>query len=595
MVWTLVDRSPSPNRVFARALDNNEVGFFYDAAFNGVADIVEHYLVRTTQDSLFELPNVARTWIALKRVFPLLGATTMEMEHKTIGASFTVTEADLGVTRPGEVELLSATSEVEMHEFVEGLISGPRKLSPDLLSRVYICSRGDDPGLYHAIFLAAHMIVDGIALFTLIRTFFDILTLPPTTHIPDLEARLTLCVGSENLNSHRRLSLPRRRWRRAIGWVIHHIRAPRIKVRQRQLQYTPSLSILQGGMTIPRKITTYTPYRLPEHKRLTITFTEEESARIIANCRKYGITFGTALPILGQLGSSRLLHRRYIRGSIGKEEWEWRRIQPCNSRGPLNCRPYLDKEWFANGGSEVVVLGITYYNFSLPFMPSVSDGWIVKNRHTLEDDSPPFHSLLSQGRFVLRSNIIRQKFKQIATDPLLLEIVNFRLGLTLPPRKKAGSVWVGIQGGGELDEPEKPVPSVLTDDVIFHNGGSSLGNVSVGLFALEIKVDDGLYQIDPLRPTHYPLDPLSPLSSQKYYPQSKTNENNLISEPTIRVIDSWRQLCTRPSELYFGSFTQNKKLSMFISWDGNTYESSVVDEWLREAKLATHHYLCQPL
>ena len=101
-------------------------------------------------------------------------------------------------------------------------------------------------------------------------------------------------------------------------------------------------------------------------------------------------------------------------------------------------------------------------------------------------------------------------------------------------------------------------------------------------------------KIDPLRPTEYPLHPYSPLSSQKYYPQPKADED-LSAEPTIRVIDSWERLCPRPTELYLGSFTQDKKLSIFVSWDGNTYEDPVVEEWLEEVKLATRHYLCQPL
>ena len=230
MVWTLVGDSPSPSRIFTRPLDNNEVGFFYDATFNGVADIVEHYIVQTTREPLFILSNVTRTWIALKRIFPLLGATTREADHETTGASFTVAEADLAAIRPGEVEILSTTSEAEVHEFVERLITGPRQLSPNLLSRVYIHSREDNPGLHHVVFHTAHQIIDGLSLIALARTFFDILSLPPTTHVPDLEARLALCVGSENLNPHRDLPHPRRQWRRAIGWAIHHIRDPKIQV-----------------------------------------------------------------------------------------------------------------------------------------------------------------------------------------------------------------------------------------------------------------------------------------------------------------------------------------------------------------------------
>ena len=231
MVWTVVGDSPSPNRVFTRPLDVNEIGFFYDGIFNGVADMAEHYVVRTTRDSLFGFSNVARTWIALKQIFPLLGATTKEVDYEAPSASFTVAEADLAVTRPGEIDLLTADSEAEVHEFVEILISGPRQLSSNLLSRIYIFSRGDNLGLYHVVIHVSHMVTDGISALALVRTFFDILSLPPTTRVPDLEARLALCVGSENLNPNRNLPLPRRRWRRAIGWVIHHIRDPKIQVK----------------------------------------------------------------------------------------------------------------------------------------------------------------------------------------------------------------------------------------------------------------------------------------------------------------------------------------------------------------------------
>ena len=479
MVWTLVDDSPPPNRIFTRLTDKNEVGFFYDGTFNGVADMVEHFMVQTMEDSLFESANVARTWIALKRIFPLLGATTKEIDYEATSASFTVAEADLGITRPGEIDLLTANSEAEVREFVEQMISGPRQLSSDLLSRVYIFSREDNPGLYHVVIHIAHLITDGVSALALVRIFFDILSLPPTAHVPDLEARLALCVGSENLNPNRNLPLPRRRWMRAIGWVIHHIRDPKIQVRTPQLRQLPNLPSFQGGMSIPRKITTYTPYRVPRPGRTTTTFTEEESALVIANCRKQGITFGAAFPILGQLGSSRLLHRRYIRGEIEKEEWEWRRIQPCNTRGPINFRPYLDKDWYASGGSEVVALGVNYFFHTHAFMPTVSDEWIAHNRHTLEDDTPPFSALLSQGRFVLRSNTIKQQFKKLLAHPLFFEIASARLPTGQPFRKQAGRFWARIREGGELDEPERQVPSVLTNDVIYHNGGSSMGNVII--------------------------------------------------------------------------------------------------------------------
>lgn len=254
MVWTLINNSHFPSRIFTRPLDNNEVGFFYDAEFNGVADIVEHYMVQTTRDSLFEFSNVTRTWIALKRIFPLLGATTKETDYETTSASFTVAEADLAVIRPGEVDILSTASEGEVHNFVEQLTSGPRQLSPNLLSRVYIHSRKDNPGLYHVVIQTAHMIIDGVSLMTLVRTFFDILSLPPTTHIPSLKARLALCVGSENLSPHRDLPLSRKRWRQAIGWVIHHIREHKIQVCMSWLDLSTSYTYQPSRVARPSRV-----------------------------------------------------------------------------------------------------------------------------------------------------------------------------------------------------------------------------------------------------------------------------------------------------------------------------------------------------
>ena len=138
-----------------------------------------------------------------------------------------------------------------------------------------------------------------------------------------------------------------------------------------------------------------------------------------------------------------------------------------------------------------MALCINYFFLSHSFMPSVSDKWIANNANVLEDGAPPFSALLSQGRFVLRSNTIRQQFKRFVAHPLLFEIASVRLPTNMPLRKQAGWLWAKNRGGGKLDEPEKHVPSVLTDDVIYHNGGSSMGNVGIQSLAFDIEADDG--------------------------------------------------------------------------------------------------------
>ena len=230
MAWTVTDHTPS-RRVITRPLDALELGFYYDGKLNGVADLVENYLVVSSDVSLFHPENVSRAWVALKQVFPLLGATAQELGSPALSAFFVVSELDLGVVRPAETTLGVAQSEEEANLFVEQLISGQRQLSDELLARLYILSRTDKPGHFHAIFHHAHCIHDVTSALAMIRTFFDILTLPPCSAVPDLRTRLALCVATDSLSPNKHLSSAQTRWRRAVGKVICRNRRQKLRVR----------------------------------------------------------------------------------------------------------------------------------------------------------------------------------------------------------------------------------------------------------------------------------------------------------------------------------------------------------------------------
>ena len=103
------------------------------------------------------------------------------------------------------------------------------------------------------------------------------------------------------------------------------------------------------------------------------------------------------------MGSARVLHRRYLRGKISEEEWKWYRTQPFNAAGPLNFRPFLDREWCEAGGAGVVMLGINLHFVTISSTPTVSNGWLSQHRSELENGTPPFSALLAQDRFVRRA------------------------------------------------------------------------------------------------------------------------------------------------------------------------------------------------
>ena len=229
MTWTISDDTPS-QRVFIRPLNPLELGYFYDGKFNGVADVVENYLVVTSDESLFHSDNVSRAWATTKQTFPLLGATTEELDSPVPSALFVVSELDLKIARPDDTSLGMAQSEEEVHSFVDQLISGPRQLSDKLLARLYIYSRTDKPGHFHALFHRSHLIIDGISALAMIRTFFDVLSLPPGSTIPDLQTRLALCVGVHDLDPNKHLTNAQLRWRQATGKIIRQCRRQKLKV-----------------------------------------------------------------------------------------------------------------------------------------------------------------------------------------------------------------------------------------------------------------------------------------------------------------------------------------------------------------------------
>jgi hypothetical protein len=229
MTWTIADDTPS-RRIFTRPLDTLELGFFYASKRNGVTDLVENYLAVTSDQSLFLPENVSRAWVAVKGIFPLLGGAVKELESDIPSALFVISESDLKIARPGETTLCVAHSEEEVHSFVDQLFSGPRQLSDELLARLYIYSRADEPGHFHAVFLHSHSIIDDTSALAMIRTFFDVLSLPLHLGVPDLQTRLALCVGIHCLDPNKHLSKAQRRWKRAAGQIIRRGRDLKLKV-----------------------------------------------------------------------------------------------------------------------------------------------------------------------------------------------------------------------------------------------------------------------------------------------------------------------------------------------------------------------------
>ncbi|KAG9311877.1 hypothetical protein JVU11DRAFT_8132 [Chiua virens] len=103
--------------------------------------------------------------------------------------------------------------------------------------------------------------------------------------------------------------LVKRRWKRAIGYALHVVQRAR----------------LAGGHTLPGNFTRATLMTPAKSRTQLVSFPPDISATIFFHCRRHSITLNSAYHTFSQVALSRLSCRRYMRGEISEEEWEYRK------------------------------------------------------------------------------------------------------------------------------------------------------------------------------------------------------------------------------------------------------------------------------
>ncbi|RPD66133.1 hypothetical protein L226DRAFT_609032 [Lentinus tigrinus ALCF2SS1-7] len=576
MSWSLVSpSSPSSGRTYARPLGLNETSFYYDRIFNGTADIIWRYVVqksdRARDAALFGEENVKRAWATLKQWYPLLAVHTDDSDGLD-AVKFVVSEQAVTRHRPGEVTLRTVSSPAEVDALIWRLIRDEPTSDHHLISRLFVFAYQDLPGTFEILFRAAHSIADGISGATIARTFFDVLTSPPG-HIPPLEERLSMALPCDQLNPTNRMTPARQRWRRAIARVTF--------LNQRRK--------LAGGHTLPRKVTE-TTYRTPSvTDRGGSRFSVSETAAILAMCKRHKLTFGAVIPVISQLAITRMLHRRYLRGELSEDEWEYRRRQPMHFGGPINLRPYMDDEWQRKGGATEVALAIDYYECTLPFMPTPF-GIRRDEGVPRVDGAPPYSALMSQGRFFHRSRLFRAQLQRRVSHPLMMDIALARQPNYVMRKKTNVCHWIAAQKGEPL--PTFAIPphwDNVPTDYVPANGLSSVGQMSLIL------------------PETYPLPAGHPLSVRTV--QAASPSFGAVGDPSafrarpaappvtaepdalLRIVNENTYLHSRPFEFFLGNATQRNQISMFLTFDANVYTREDIDEFMRECREAALYYL----
>ncbi|KAG5635532.1 hypothetical protein H0H81_010944 [Sphagnurus paluster] len=518
-------------RTYQRPLGITELGFYWDSKFDGTADTVQHGTVEILSpenQTVFSHDNITRSWIALKQQFPLLGAS-----FEVVGdqVNFIISANRLEACNPEEISLQKVASQVEAERVADALVNGDRVLSDDLLARIVILFRIDQISHVHILIHVGHSITDGMANATLLRTFLDIISSSPDGIMWDLEERLALALPSNDLVPGIMLNKARFRWHRAIGQTISAIR----------------MSKINGGHTLPRKFTHLSAYTPARSGLVAASFSPEKSIHIIQNCRDNGITFGNAYPVLAQIALTRLLCRRFVRGDIGREEWEYRKREPMVTGGPLNLRPFLDREWYEKGGSTNVSLAIGFFFQRLPYMPLGAAVNLAPG-----DKIPSLQDLLPFPRFLLRCQSIRKQLTDLLRHPMFLHITMLRSQASIRRLQEVALNW------RDKRQEAPSAISVTEQSPVSTHGGSSLGNM------------------DKLIPSHYPL-------------ATEGEEERTV--PQLLLHKTQTRLHCRPAELYLGASTKRQQLHIHVFWDMNVYDEDVVKEWLEEVREATVVYL----
>ncbi|KAG6917961.1 hypothetical protein DXG01_017145 [Tephrocybe rancida] len=382
-------------RTFERLLGRNELGFYWDSQFNGTADTLQTAIIEKLDlldQDLFGVENISKAWGTLKRQFPLLGSRLEVQGGERV--SFVVAEDRLEHSGPGEISFETVTTLAEAHAYVDEVVNGKRPLSDNLLARIVVLARTDQLNQVHVLIHVAHLITDGVGNTTILRSFLDILSSPPSKKQWDIEQRLSLAIPPDVL-------------------------APGNKAAQNRA-------------------------RLRWHRSI-----------------------GHALPVLAQVALARVLCRRYIHGGMSEEEWNYRRREPTLTGGPINLRPFLDRQWYQEGGSTNVSLVIGFFHYKLPFIPLGSAANLA-----VGDDLPSFQQLLSLPRFLHRSRIIGKQAKHQFEHPLFTYIAGTRTTASIAKFKEVGQSWKEKQ-----NSPAAEIP-VVEQSPVFAHGGSSMGDTS---------------------------------------------------------------------------------------------------------------------
>ncbi|KAK0463954.1 uncharacterized protein EV420DRAFT_1116955 [Desarmillaria tabescens] len=527
--WKL--RSSSPHLIYERSLGLNELHFYLRGrVLHGATDSALSVCFEVAKDENFLITEetVGNAWVFAKQMYPLLGAQVETVGDRDEDVHFVVDERRLKVHISGEVIFMTVPSFSDVDATVENILNQERILDDFHLVRLFVFRQSDQKNCFHIVIHAAHCVSDGISHYTVARTLLAFLSSSSPPVPPRLSKRLALSLATDDLYPVRNLNLATQRWHKAMAHVIASIRSAKFST---------------GGQTLPGNVAVHMNENPVDSRTTVLYFTAEETLRVMEICRNHGLSFGNVYVVLGQISMGRLLCRRYVQGLMTEEEWEFRKMEPTYTTGPINVRPYLDREWYTHGGAKNPMLSIGFYLYPMSFVPLKPEG-----AHST------FDVLLSRQRFWYRCRNMQKRANSLLKHPLFLDIGSVRY----PPMIKMLKELLSKAQTSYSKEEDLSISAIdqAKFGLVPSFGGSSFGSV------------------DKLLPHEF-SDPVSGKTSR------------------IHLRCSGVRLRCRPGEIYLGASTFRNELGLVVYWDNNVTDKTVIEEWLQEVKRATSYYFLE--
>ncbi|KAG7088574.1 hypothetical protein E1B28_012553 [Marasmius oreades] len=341
----------SQTKSYQRPLGSSELAYYYPSLQNGLGDMFLHIAFRA-QKRLVTTERVVGAWTVLRSRHPSLMSRVVEDENgipRFRFSPYTKTE-----------EALADTSQVTYfkndakEKLISDYMNGPRTLSSSKLSYVIISERNPNSSQtegeeahaeYDLLMCAPHYLGDGASLH---QCTHELLCLLSNNSDTQLKAQILI-------DPNRDVD-----WHGILPLAAETRLKPLISDTSRWAKAASEVNIAQtlrkeiGGHTFPR-----TP-RGPQNTVLNeFAFTEEETSRILAKCKKHAVTINNAMFIVCAVAWARVL------GVKGK--WE----DPVMMYTAINLRPFLSPPPSIGGSHSPSYwfVALSYYNIVLPSFP----------------------------------------------------------------------------------------------------------------------------------------------------------------------------------------------------------------------------------